>query len=131
MDTGSSGVPEFVDRLEGVLREAGAELQEIIITHWHSDHVGGLADIRRRLGGEPSAAGGPGGGGEGRVGGGRVDIVAPAAGWTAWRWRGPSGWWMGGRGRMDDVASVAGRRMNRVRMDDVAGVVDGRVNSVV
>lgn len=54
VDTGSSDVPEYVDRLEGVLREAGAELQEIVITHWHSDHVGGLADIRRRLGDVPA-----------------------------------------------------------------------------
>ena len=53
VDAGSAGVPEYVDRLEGVLREAGVELQEIIVTHWHSDHVGGLADVRRRLGGTP------------------------------------------------------------------------------
>ncbi|XP_037079018.1 LOW QUALITY PROTEIN: endoribonuclease LACTB2-like [Pollicipes pollicipes] len=50
VDTGSASVPEYVDRLERVLREADAELQEVVLTHWHPDHVGGLADIRRRLG---------------------------------------------------------------------------------
>ncbi|XP_037080170.1 endoribonuclease LACTB2-like [Pollicipes pollicipes] len=54
VDTGSASVPEYVDRLERVLREADAELQEVVLTHWHPDHVGGLADIRRRLGDVPA-----------------------------------------------------------------------------
>ncbi|CAG0989543.1 hydrolase [Gammaproteobacteria bacterium] len=50
IDTGQ-GRPEYLDVLERAIERAGAEgLQEIVLTHSHSDHVGGIADVLRRFG---------------------------------------------------------------------------------
>ncbi len=50
VDTGQ-GKPEYPAVLERALARAGAEgLQEVVLTHDHIDHVGGLADVRARFG---------------------------------------------------------------------------------
>ncbi len=50
LDTGQ-GRPEYVPVLERALEAAGAEgLQEIVLTHDHPDHVGGLRDVLSRFG---------------------------------------------------------------------------------
>jgi glyoxylase-like metal-dependent hydrolase (beta-lactamase superfamily II) len=51
LDTGS-GVEGYVDLLEGALFDecGGAELGDILITHTHPDHLGGVPDILRRFG---------------------------------------------------------------------------------
>lgn len=34
------------------MREVGCQtLDAILLTHWHADHVGGVADIQKALGG--------------------------------------------------------------------------------
>lgn len=53
VDTGQ-GVPEYLDVLERALAKAGCDgLQEIVLTHGHPDHRGGLASVLERFGDVP------------------------------------------------------------------------------
>ncbi|XP_065568169.1 endoribonuclease LACTB2-like isoform X2 [Artemia franciscana] len=45
IDTGDSNVPEYIDYLARVLSSERVQLEKIIITHWHHDHMGGVKDI--------------------------------------------------------------------------------------
>ena len=45
IDTGSGGSSEYVEHLKEVLSNNKSSIQEILITHWHPDHVGGILDI--------------------------------------------------------------------------------------
>jgi endoribonuclease LACTB2 len=48
IDTGDSNVSAYIDVLEKTLKDENAAISDIIITHWHHDHIGGLQDIRSR-----------------------------------------------------------------------------------
>jgi hypothetical protein len=53
VDTGD-GRAEYIPHLEAALAKAGATgLQEIIVTHWHHDHLGGVPSVVRRFGAVP------------------------------------------------------------------------------
>ncbi|KAJ7351863.1 Beta-lactamase-like protein 2 [Desmophyllum pertusum] len=45
IDTGSGGSNEYVANLKEVLSTNKSSIQEILITHWHPDHVGGICDV--------------------------------------------------------------------------------------
>ena len=45
IDTGSGGSSEYVEHLKEVLSNNESSMQEILITHWHPDHVGGILDV--------------------------------------------------------------------------------------
>ncbi|XP_071963042.1 endoribonuclease LACTB2-like [Antedon mediterranea] len=49
VDTGEEKKPEYISNLKKVLMESGSTLQEILITHWHHDHTGGIVDVIREL----------------------------------------------------------------------------------
>lgn len=49
LDTGERDKPEYVRALSQVLASENATLQEIVVTHWHPDHVGGVHDVHHRL----------------------------------------------------------------------------------
>ena len=45
VDTGEGGRPDYVSALGSVLEKERARITTIVLTHWHGDHVGGLADV--------------------------------------------------------------------------------------
>jgi endoribonuclease LACTB2 len=50
LDTGA-GEPAYLDVLEAAMRRAGCTgLQEIVLTHAHSDHIGGVRSVLERVG---------------------------------------------------------------------------------
>lgn len=44
VDTGG-GEQEYLRLLKEILNEQHLKIQEIIVTHWHKDHVGGIPGI--------------------------------------------------------------------------------------
>jgi len=51
VDTGESGNAEYIGNLSNVLKEHRTSIQEVIVTHWHWDHVGGVPDICTQIDG--------------------------------------------------------------------------------
>lgn len=49
IDAGDANVPEYVQHLKTVLHQENATINNIIITHWHHDHIGGVQDVLNAL----------------------------------------------------------------------------------
>lgn len=42
-------MPEYIEHLKTVLHEEKATISNIILTHWHHDHIGGVGDVLSAL----------------------------------------------------------------------------------
>lgn len=49
MDTGEAANDEYIANLRKALDEHKTGIQEIILTHWHPDHIGGVSDICKHV----------------------------------------------------------------------------------
>ena len=49
IDTGEAGNEKCFKAVEWVLKNDDVEVDRIVLTHWHPDHVGGLSRIKEAL----------------------------------------------------------------------------------
>lgn len=48
-DTGECEKPDYIKHLKKVLSDEKATISDIILTHWHYDHIGGVKDVFQSL----------------------------------------------------------------------------------
>lgn len=48
-DTGESNKPDYIKHLKTVLSDEKATISDIILTHWHYDHIGGVKEVLQCL----------------------------------------------------------------------------------
>jgi glyoxylase-like metal-dependent hydrolase (beta-lactamase superfamily II) len=45
VDAGEQNDIQYMKRLQEVLKGENIDLEHIIVTHWHHDHIGGVHDV--------------------------------------------------------------------------------------
>ena len=49
IDTGEPDKSEYISNLKNALSTFKCKIQEIILTHWHHDHVGGISSVLKQV----------------------------------------------------------------------------------
>ncbi|KAE9414138.1 hypothetical protein Angca_010012 [Angiostrongylus cantonensis] len=49
IDTGEPNIQQYITLLKSTLAKEESEIDSIIITHWHNDHVGGIQNVLREI----------------------------------------------------------------------------------
>jgi len=52
IDAGEKNVPEYCENLCQVLKKENCSLKDLVVTHWHHDHIGGVPDVLNMAAGE-------------------------------------------------------------------------------
>lgn len=45
MDAGDPDKPKYIENLRKVLKDENVAIGDVLITHWHHDHIGGVKDV--------------------------------------------------------------------------------------
>lgn len=45
MDAGEPDKPKYIENLRKILKDENVAIENILITHWHNDHLGGVKDV--------------------------------------------------------------------------------------
>uniref|UniRef100_A0A1B6LYQ2 Beta-lactamase-like protein 2 homolog n=2 Tax=Graphocephala atropunctata TaxID=36148 RepID=A0A1B6LYQ2_9HEMI len=45
LDAGDADVPQYTTQLHSVLTQEGCDIEQIVVSHWHHDHIGGVPDV--------------------------------------------------------------------------------------
>jgi len=53
LDAGEPNVPEYIENLHKTLIKESCEVSDILVTHWHPDHMGGVPDVLRIVDNQP------------------------------------------------------------------------------
>jgi len=49
LDAGEPDDLHYIKRLDDVLKEENIDLEHIVVTHWHHDHIGGVHNVVNRM----------------------------------------------------------------------------------
>jgi glyoxylase-like metal-dependent hydrolase (beta-lactamase superfamily II) len=49
LDAGEPDDLHYITRLDEVLKEENIDLEHIVVTHWHHDHIGGVHNVVNRV----------------------------------------------------------------------------------
>ncbi|CAB3231411.1 unnamed protein product [Arctia plantaginis] len=53
IDAGEKNVPEYLNNLADVVHSEQVDIEHIVVTHWHNDHLGGVEDIYGTIANQP------------------------------------------------------------------------------
>lgn len=45
LDTGDKDIKEYQEHLSNVVTSEKVNIEHIVVTHWHHDHIGGVEDL--------------------------------------------------------------------------------------